>query len=226
MNRRCLIFGLALLAVLVFLPRGGAVGDEETPQPASTITFQITFGDEPLGKDLHQLALWLETPEGKYLDTVYVTRKIAQEGLGNGYTKIFGITIREAPEALPVWAHARNVREGKSVYPSKKKPLPDAITSATPEKRQFDRSFELSEKLMKKLNPKAVVCAAEINVSRDGVPSMVFKGALDLTGTQAATLQFVGTGHSKGSNGTITPDKDKEYKPHDYVAKAAATPAE
>ncbi len=187
------------------------------------VKVDLKLGPKSIKKDLYQLAVWLETSDGAYLDTIYVTDKTARKGLGNGYTKVFGWVIREVPEALPVWAYSRNVRYGKSVYPPKEKPLPDAISGPTGKTERFSRTFSISPDIVKKSGGKSIVCLAEINVGKDGVPSVIFKGTLDLTAAGAAKLNYVGAGHKKGANDKITPDPKGRFRPNNYVAEATVS---
>jgi len=191
---------------------------QSEPPERSAVEFRLEFGEHALSKDLHQLALWLETPEGEFLDTVYVTGKVGKQGLGNGYMKVGRLTVREAPDSLPVWAHARGVRYGESYYPPKDHPLPDAITGATPKAKEFTRTFALLPELRQKLHGAQVVCAAELNVSRLGGASLIFKGTLDLAKAEPVPLLFVGTGDPKGATGKITPDTKGRHRPGAYLA--------
>lgn len=206
------------LAVLLLVSASSAY-----PSGPQSIEFKFKLGEKSLGKDLYQMAVWIETLDGKYIDTVYVTADVGKKGLGNKYITFFGITIREAPESLPVWANARGVRYGKSLYPPKKKPLPDAITGATPDIREFTKTLQMSPELRKKIDKSRVVCVAEINVSRDKVPSIVFKETLDLTKDTDCVLKFVGTGHPKGADGGINQEDNDSLHPAEYIETATVT---
>lgn len=83
----------------------------------------------PLGlqrKNAPQLAVWLTDTTGRYLKTLYVTQKTASQGwLFSGGSR--------RPEALPRWSHTRGVRYEDGLYlPTRRKPLSDAVTGATP----------------------------------------------------------------------------------------------
>lgn len=77
-----------------------------------------------------QIAVWVEDLDGKYLETLYVTEKLAKQGWsGSG-------EIRRK-EALPYWAYKQGrVYEDGLLLPTKENPLPDTITGATP-KEEF-----------------------------------------------------------------------------------------
>lgn len=63
-----------------------------------------------------QIACWIESLDGKYLDTIYVTAKGANESWGPA------APAAGRPEALPVWSHARKQQS----------PPADAVSGATP----------------------------------------------------------------------------------------------
>ena len=206
---------LALIALVASAALAGEAG-----QPR-TIEFQFTMGDRAVGKTLYQLAAWVETPAGEFLGTVYVTAMTGKEGLGNGRPKLLGLVQSRSPEALPVWAFARGVRYGKSFYPPRSQPLPDAITGPTPKAREFTKAFELTPEMAAKLKGTQAVCVAEVNVRSDGAPSMVFRGTLDLAKPGDVLLRFIGTGHPKGISGRISQGLDPRYNPSGYIARAA-----
>lgn len=175
----------------------------------SELQVDIHLGPKSTGKNWYQLALWLEDESGNYVDTLYVTSSVGREGLGNGYMKILGITFREAPGSLPVWAHKRDVTYGDSYYPTKKEPLPDSMTSATIKADEFMKSFSLSGDVVQMLGEQAWHCLLEINVSRDGVPSMVFRATVDPEESGKTSFVFAGYGEEKG--------RDGEFHDHDDV---------
>ena len=94
------------------------------------------FHDFPLflginKKNAPQMAIWIEDMNGKYISTVYVTHKIATQSW-----QAAGSNRRK--EALPHWAYSRGVRYEDGLYlPTKKHPLTDAASGATP-KRDFN----------------------------------------------------------------------------------------
>lgn len=77
-------------------------------------------------KNPPQIAIWLEDTEGKYLSTIYVTRKIATQswqGAGRNRRK----------EALPHWCYSQGIKYDDGLYlPTKDKPFVDGISGATP----------------------------------------------------------------------------------------------
>lgn len=83
------------------------------------------------------MAVWLETTQGKYIETLYVAKSIAK-GIFQHGDKSSGKwepgPIRR-PAALPYWSHKRGVRASDGLYiPEQSNPMPDAVTGATPQK--------------------------------------------------------------------------------------------
>lgn len=189
------------------------------PVAAATLTVQIHLGPWATGKDWYQMALWLEDTQGRYAQTLYVTADVGREGLGNGFWRLFGITLREAPESLPVWAHRRGVRYGESYYPSKEKPLPDAVTGATIKQSIITRAFDLDDAAAQRMGTDPWHCLLELNVSRDGIPSMVFEAITSANNTPAS-FRFMGYGDQKGRDGTL---HDGEASPTEFVQEASCT---
>lgn len=144
-----------------------------------------------------QIACWLETPEGKYLSTIYVTAKVAKK-------KWFGAPSSGRPEALPVWSHARAQASLSA----------DAVTGATPAgtlrvqspldagrqggtyvvKLEVNNSFDYNERYTR------------ANSGVNGQPSVIYAGRIDIgKGESAADLAPIGTGSVDGSDGNIRP---------------------
>ncbi len=181
------------------------------------IQVQIHLGPKSTGENWYQLALWLEDENGNYVDTLYVTSSVGLEGLGNGYMKIFGITIREAPGSLPVWAHSRNVTYGDSYYPTKKQPLPDAMTSATIKASEFMKSFNLSNDVVRMPEEQTWHCLLEINVSRDDTPSMVYRATVTPDGPGKVPFVFAGYGEENGRDGKFHEHKETDQSRLDIL---------
>jgi hypothetical protein len=189
------------------------------PVEAATITMQIHLGPGATGEDWYQMALWLEDPQGHYAETLYVTADVGREGLGNGFWRLFGLTVREAPESLPVWAHRRGVRYGESYYPPREKPLPDAVTGATIKQSSIIRAFDLDDAAAQRMGTDPWHCLLELNVSRDGTPSMVFE-AIATANSAPAPFRFMGYGDQKGRDGTL---HGGEANPAEFVQEASCT---
>lgn len=167
-----------------------------------------------MGKTIYttpQIAVWVESTEGAFVQTLMVTRKSAK----GAYAGHRG--GRE--ESLPVWCFARNKVDKKGRYaPTRKNPLPDAVTGAS-EKSDFSWSVEIAEQFF---NGDYRLCV-EVNNSMDfnshygervpkesvyynngvnGQPSLVFKGDL---GDNETACRLVGYGDPAGSDGELSP---------------------
>lgn len=97
----------ALLFVL-----GGALGQTEAPL---SIEVEFAVHENP------QIAVWLEDSEGRFVDTLMVTRLVGSFGLGNrpgrpdfggGFMWPYG----RREQTLPVWAHRRSVTYDRIVF--------------------------------------------------------------------------------------------------------------
>ncbi len=162
-----------------------------------------------------QIAIWLTDEQGAFVDTVCVTNKIAKKGLGNRGGGLDDLWGGSRLSVLPVWAHKRGVDyAGGNFYPPKDKPLPDAITSATPKAGKFVWTWKPN----KSLNPGKYFYYVEVNKSFDkndhhryswyrGQPSVVWRGDL-VVGDQISRSKagIIGHGHVAGSDGKIYPD--------------------
>lgn len=147
-----------------------------------------------------QVAAWVETLDGEYLGTIYVTDvAVSQE---------FDAAPEEGrPEALPVWTHL--------TAPGGIDEL-DAVTSPT----TVESTVTYGNSLAAELDPGAYVVMLETNRSYDwndtytrrnagvnGQPSLVYRaeirvGDADMT----ATFEPVGTGSVDGSDGRVRGD--------------------
>lgn len=166
-------------------------------------------------KNPPQFAIWLEDTSGNYISTVFVTYKIATEGWINN-------NGNRRKEALPYWCHQRGVvYEDGLLLPTKKHPLTDGITGATP---KADKTIKITPENLKK----PFVIKAEFNHSVDFnsyYPKNAKKGAANYSGgtegsgqpaviysatiypeTTHAVLQLIGHSSPDGSTGDIYTD--------------------
>lgn len=168
-------------------------------------------------KNPPQMAIWLETTEGEYLTTVYVTHKIATQSW-----QASGGERRK--ESLPHWCYMRGVQYEDGLYlPTKKEPLTDGVSGATPQ-----GSFDI--KLTPTSNLAKFVVKVEVNHSTDfneqfpksaeegdvnysggkkgsGQPAVVYAATVDLTsGKKAFEATLVGHSSPDGNSGVVTAD--------------------
>jgi hypothetical protein len=183
-------------------------------EPGASYTHKVRIGLISLTLS-PQMAVWIESSEGVFVDTIYVTGKSAA-------AKWSAAGGERRPEALPVWSHARGVAAPDGVFmPDKKHPLPDAVSGATPTKAQA-----IAWKVPSSLAPGTYKVRAELNSSYDwnsaypdklpktdprysavnGQPSVVYEGTLSLgRGPATAVLEPVGTGSLRGEDGATAP---------------------
>ena len=142
-----------------------------------------------------QVACWIETPRGEYIDTLYVTAKGAKKTWVSA-------PAGGRPEALPVW----------SSLMSKQKASADTVSGATPSgvttsdsplaatlpngkyivKLEVNRSYDYNERYTR------------ANSGVTGQPSLIYECAIDLgSGPSKAAFTPIGTGSVDGSDGDI-----------------------
>ncbi|MBN2601765.1 MAG: hypothetical protein JXR87_07225 [Candidatus Marinimicrobia bacterium] len=100
--------------------------------PELTIEFRKGFAyNHP------SIAVWLETMDGQFIQTLFVTKYVATGIFGHGelapgkWKAEPGPAVR--PATLPYWLHKRGQKTGiVPDLPSPKNPVPDAISGATP----------------------------------------------------------------------------------------------
>ena len=201
---RCLI---GLLFLMILRP---AVLFGDSQNSASLLSFRIAFSQKGC-----QLAVWLNDEAGAFVDTVYVTRQTALKGLGNRGGELDDHWGGSRLSVLPVWAHQRGIDDGGgNYYPSKAKPLVDAVSSATPKAGQFVWNWQPP----RTLKPGRYDYYIEVNKSFDkneyhdyswyrGQPSVIWRGRIQI-GNQASQskAEIIGHGHVAGSDGRIDPD--------------------
>jgi hypothetical protein len=185
---------------------------ESDPQP---LFLGLTYTSVP------QMAFWIETPDGRFVDTLYVTRKLSTAGFLA--TNPFSDEVIRRPEALPVWSHRRGVTydDGLAI------PLPgdadlDGVTAPTPlghydlasrapaGLRRFrvllevNRSYDFNDHWHPGRFPDDPVYSGS---GSSGQPSVVHAADIDLdAGRRRALLAPVGRGHHSGTDGTLVPD--------------------
>ncbi|WP_028975437.1 hypothetical protein [Spirochaeta cellobiosiphila] len=167
-------------------------------------------------KNPPQIVIWLEDTEGHYVKTLYATDKIASQSwlFSGGNRRV---------EALPTWMFKRNKADEKGILlPSKKEPLPDAVTGATP-KSDLAVDFSIPEDL------KSFTIFVEVNHSTDwnhywpkdahegdknysgghlgsGQPSLVYSTTVDTNSHTDTKLKIIGHGSPDGTSGSIDSD--------------------
>ncbi len=145
-----------------------------------------------------QVAAWVETPDGRFLDTLYVT-ELAVTGNYRAAPK------QGRPEALPVWS-------------ARKSSGADAVSSPT----TVGSSVVYGNGMAARLPAGTYVIKLETNRSYDwngsfteknagvnGQPSVVYRAELEIgAGPREARFQPVGIGSVDGSDGEVRPGLD------------------
>ena len=169
-------------------------------------------------KNPPQFAVWIEDTSGRYISTIFVTKKIATEGwISNGGNR--------RKEALPYWCHRRGiVYDDGLLLPTKEKPLTDGVTGATPKN---DKTIQVR---LKGFN-EPVVIKAEFNHSVDfnsffpknaavgdtnysggkegsGQPAIVYEATV-FPGMTETELKIIGYSSPDGADGNIHTDLEK-----------------
>lgn len=166
-------------------------------------------------KNAPQFAVWIEDTNGKYLSTVFATHKIATEGWVDNKGN-------RRKEALPYWCHQRGiVYEDGLMLPTKKHPLTDGISGATPKenktlqvrltdfsepiviKAEFNHSLDFNDYFPKDARPgDANYSGGEMG---SGQPAVVYAATI-YPGAKNTVLQFIGYSSPDGSDGNLYHD--------------------
>jgi hypothetical protein len=139
-----------------------------------------------------QVAAWVETPDGRYLGTIYVTAKAEKQGWVSAPKE-------GRPEALPVWNHLRQA-------------VPDAVAAATAEGATLKGSdlaaslpagnYVIKLETNRSYDYNATYTTANAGVA--GQPSLVYRAELAIgAGPASAVFQPIGTGSLDGSDGLV-----------------------
>jgi hypothetical protein len=218
---------LSLVCLFVLLLFWGSQLFAETKNDKQAFTFNIV-----LTKKSCQIAIWLVNEKGKFVDTVYITRKTAKKGLGNKGGELDDRLGGSRLSVLPVWAHQRGFDYGDgNFYPPKDKALVDAITSATPKAGEFVWTWRPP----KNLKPGKYYYNIEVNKSFDdnehhnyswyrGQPSVIWQGSLNIgKKVSESEAKLIGHGDVAGKDGKINTDLSSLTTALQLIKKAAAT---
>lgn len=189
----------------LFFKAGSAYVSE--PQPAF---WGFTYTSIP------QMVVWMETLEGQYIDTLYVTGKASSSDFGETEA---GPTRR--PEALPVWSHSRGVQEDDGYYaPALNNADLDGISGATPKNDamisltaprmgqyrllvEVNRSYHFNEYYSRDRYPDDPIYSGD---GSSGQPSLIYATTIDSDQPRKYLLDLIGHGHHSGADGTLYTD--------------------
>ncbi len=144
-----------------------------------------------------QVACWIETPQGDYVDTIYVTAKGARKTWVSA-------PPGGRPESLPVWFHLQKKRSDAADTISGPTPrgattqdsgLAAALPSGTyVVKLEINRSYDYDERYTR------------ANSGVNGQPSLIYECRITVgQGPSEGIFKPIGTGSVDGSDGNIRP---------------------
>ncbi|GAK50872.1 hypothetical protein U14_02113 [Candidatus Moduliflexus flocculans] len=231
---------LFLGVILAILPQLAAAEELTTLTDATgkSLTIEATAGEYwgnsfkvalvKTIKTTPQIAIWLEDPDGKYLDTLYVTEKFAKQA----WTRKQDITYR--PESLPYWMHKRATAGQQP--PTRTAPLSDAVTGASPK-----TGLILHTKAVTDLTN--VVVLMELNSSYDendafpndakksaanyngvsGQPAVVYAAKVNLSQPGQYPFELIGHSSPSGADGQLFSDTSTLTTALKIINKAIVT---
>ena len=167
--------------------------------------------------------LWAEDMDGNYLQTLFITRAVGTSVYehGNPSSGQWEPGEIRRPASLPYWAHKRGVKEKDGLFvPTRKDPIPDAYTGATPPGdfrlvTRFDGTAPRKFRILFEINQpwdwngywtnSKFPDDAEYKTSCQ--PAVVYATAVDLgKPSPAYELEAVGHSHYAGSTGELFTD--------------------
>jgi len=188
----------------------------------NTLTFSFIAGR---AHNHPTFAIWLETMEGEFIQTLFVTKALASgffnygEISDNEWDRKAGIATR--PAALPYWLHKKGeINSSGQILPTPENPIADVYSGATP-----PESFVLKVKSEKML-PQKFRVLVEINQSWDWneywtnsrypdnaeyktscQPAVVYAVTVELNSSiKEFFLNPIGHSHYAGENGNLFTD--------------------
>lgn len=206
----------------LFIKAGSAY--ESEPQP---YMLGISYTAVP------QIAVWMETLEGQYIDTLYVTGKAATSGFGETDS---GPTRR--PEALPYWSHSRGIQEADGYFvPHQNNSDLDGVSGATPKSDyqialsaprmgqyrlllEVNRPYDFNEHYTKDRFPEDPIYSGD---GSSGQPSLIYEAVIDSEVPGQYLLSLVGRGHHSGADGELYPDLEEITTAKDILSFIVAS---
>lgn len=197
--------------------------DHITSNPNGTgpvLEIEMTHGE---GHNHPLMAIWIETPEGQFVQTLYVAESIAKGVFQHGdSSRGFWMPGEiQRPAALPYWSHKRGIKNEQGYYlPTPTNPVPDAYSGPTPG-QSFVLHTKLDEPGMERFN-----VLFEINQTWDWnefwtnnkfpeddeyktscQPALVYSVSIDLDDPMDSyEMKIIGRSHHSGENGQLYSD--------------------
>ncbi|WP_394829161.1 hypothetical protein [Pendulispora albinea] len=168
-------------------------------------------------------AVWIESPEGQFLQTLYVSKAIGSNHFTEAPAGVKSVASIRRPEALPYWGHRRGIRASDGYYlPDAEHLVPDVVSAATATENwrlhtktdaplpaftiyfEVNQSWDWNDYYTKDRFPDDPIYSGN---GQNGQPSVVYAAAIDLSQkTRYYALNPVGHGHHSGKDGTLDPD--------------------
>jgi hypothetical protein len=171
-------------------------------------------------------ALWTEDLDGRYLQTLYVSRAIGTSRFTYGRELDGGEWVPDVvrrPEALPYWGHKRGVEARDGFYlPDPDSPVPDAVSAATPTEGfrlrtrtdvptppfrlllEVNQSYDWNDYFSKDRFPDDPIYSGS---GQNGQPSVVYAATIDpALGARHYAMNPIGHGHPGGADGELRED--------------------
>ena len=185
-----------------------------------SLKIEMTRGE---GHNHPLMAIWVEKPDGTFVQTLYVAESIGKGVFQHGDASrgFWQPGEIQRPAALPYWSHKRGIKNGDGLYlPTPTSPVPDAYTGPTPG-QSFVLNTKLDEPGLMKFN-----ILFEINQTWDWneywtnnkfpddeeyktscQPALVYSVSIDLDNPQEAyEMKAIGRSHHSGANGDLYTD--------------------
>ncbi len=169
------------------------------------------------------MAIWIETSDSTYIETVYISKSIATSvfGYGDKSEGVWKPGMIRRPAALPYWAHKRRVKAEDGLYlPTPDNPVPDAISGPTPSGdfvlntvipqeagKQFRILFEINQSWDWNEYWTNNKFPDDENYKTSSQPSIIYEAVIDLDSQEEEyIMQPIGHGHYSGKDGKLYSD--------------------
>lgn len=167
-----------------------------------------------------QIVVWMETLDGKYIDTLYITGKTSNSSYRS---KDLAKDVVRRPEALPYWSHKRGIKSVDGLYtPDQHNSDLDAIASATPKVDyqvtmsaprmgryklmiEVNRTYDFNEYYSKTRFPDDAIYSGS---GSSGQPSLIYESIIDSQTPGQHLFNLVGHGHHSGRDGSLYSELD------------------
>ncbi len=168
-----------------------------------------------------QFVVWLESPDGEHIRTVWITRRTGQGDWEGAFERL---------TSLPYWVARYNKETGTKGAPTFATPVADAITGPTP-KKEFRTFVKVPEGSTWKV-------FVEVNASGDynrgfprtlpngapdsdgnGQPSIVYSCAIDATEGASAVPTLIGRTEQFHVTGRLNPEVESITTAADLLPK-------